>query len=180
MVTEKALEGRFVNLRPVEEEDAEFILRLRNNPEISKFLPPLDVTVDQQKNWIAKQRCDNDSYYFIIEDKNNHPIGTISVYNICSDHAESGRFCSIGDSIQNSEASLLHCEFIFNRLSLDYLDIWVYKDNKPVLAFNKAFGCEWDGESTDEKGEVFLYGKLTKLNFQHKSTIIERNINRIK
>lgn len=180
MIAEEILEGKFVNLRPVKEEDAEFILRLRNNPEISKFLPPLNITVEQQKNWITKQRRDDDSYYFIIEDKNNHPIGTISVYNICGDHAESGRFCSIGDSIQNSEASLLHCEFIFNRLNLDYLDIWVYKDNKPVLAFNKAFGCEWDGEDIDDKGLFFLYGKLTKLNFQHKSAKIKRNINRIK
>ena len=53
MVYEGILEGRFVNLRPVTKEDAEFILEIRNNPEISKFLPSLKATkLDRQ----AKKR----------------------------------------------------------------------------------------------------------------------------
>ena len=102
MVYEGILEGRFVNLRPVTKEDAEFILGIRNNPEISKYLPSLNVTVDQQQSWIDKQRNDINSYYFIIEDKTKMRIGTISVYNIIENHAEVGRFCSFGNSIQNS------------------------------------------------------------------------------
>ena len=75
MVYEGILEGRFVNLRPVTKEDAEFILEIRNNPEISKFLPSLNATVDQQQSWIDKQRNDINSYYFIIEDKTKMRIG---------------------------------------------------------------------------------------------------------
>ena len=43
MVYEGILEGRFVNLRPVTKEDAEFILEIRNNPEISKYINTMRV-----------------------------------------------------------------------------------------------------------------------------------------
>lgn len=180
MVYEGIIEGKFVNLRSVKEEDAEFILNIRNNPNISKYLPKLNVSVEQQKNWIAKQRSDKDSFYFVIEDKSSKVIGTISVYNIVNNHSEVGRFCSLGNSIQNSEAALLQDDFIFYYLKLDYLDIWVYKGNKPVLALNKGFGCIWEGENKDENGEPFLYGKLTKENYEIKSKKIRRNIEIIK
>lgn len=180
MVYEGILEGRFVNLRPVTKEDAEFILGIRNNPEISKYLPSLNVTVDQQQSWIDKQRNDINSYYFIIEDKTKMRIGTISVYNIIENHAEVGRFCSFGNSIQNSEAALMLDNFIFQKLGVDYLDIWVYKDNKPVLALNKGLGCVWEGESEDKGGFPYLYGTLTKEGFEKKSQKIRTNLSKIK
>ena len=151
MVYEGILEGRFVNLRPVTKEDAEFILEIRNNPEISKFLPSLNATVDQQQSWIDKQRNDINSYYFIIEDKTKMRIGTTSVYN-----------------------------FIFQKLGINYLDIWVYKDNKSVLALNKGLGCVWEGEGEDEKGIPYLYGTLTKEGFDIKSQKIRNNLSKIK
>ena len=175
MVYEGILEGRFVNLRPVTKEDAEFILEIRNNPEISKFLPSLNATVDQQQSWIDKQRNDINSYYFIIEDKTKMRIGTTSVYNIIEN-----RFCSFGNSIQNSEAALMLDDFIFQKLGINYLDIWVYKDNKSVLALNKGLGCVWEGEGEDEKGIPYLYGTLTKEGFDIKSQKIRNNLSKIK
>lgn len=180
MVYEGVLEGKFVNLRSVMKEDAEFILKIRNNPEISKFLPPLNVTIEQQQRWINNQRSDNDSYYFIIEDKRKKQIGTMSVYNIQENHAEVGRSCSWGNSIQNSEAALILDDFIFQKLGIDYLDIWVYKDNKPTLALNKGLGCIWDGEREDEKGIPYLYGTLTKERFKIKSKKIRNNLSKIR
>lgn len=180
MVYEGVLGGKFVNLRSAMKEDAEFILKIRNNPEISEFLPSLNVTVDQQQEWINHQRNDSDSYYFIIEDKTKRRIGTISVYNIKENHAEVGRFCSFGNSIQSSEAALILNDFIFQNLGVDYLDIWVYKDNIPVLALNKGLGCEWKGESMDEKGVSYFYGILTKKGFDTKSLKIRNNLSKIK
>lgn len=180
MVYDKVLEGKFVNLRSVKPEDAEFILRLRNTPEIIKFLPSLKVSVEDQRYWIINQMADKDSYYFIIEDKDNNPIGTISIYNIEDNHAETGRFCSIGNSIHNSEAALLCDDFAFGTIKLDYLDVWVYSGNKPVIAFNQALGCIWEGEKLDTYGEPFKFGKITKTNFNIKSIKIRKNIDRIK
>lgn len=176
MVYNGILQGKFSNLRSVTENDAAFILEMRNNPEISKRIPPLRISVEQQRTWITNQRADSDSYYFIIEDKKHCNIGTVSVYNIVDGHAEVGRFCSLGDAVKNSEAALLINDFNFYTLKLEYLDIWVYKDNKPVISLNKGFGCEWDGEETGKDGISYLYGIMTKQNYELKAKKIRDNL----
>ena len=40
MVYNGIIEGKFTNLRSATENDAAFILEVRNNPEISKRIPP--------------------------------------------------------------------------------------------------------------------------------------------
>lgn len=178
MVYEGILEGKFVNLRSVREEDAEFILSIRNNPEISKYLPPLDVTVEQQKNWIAKQRNDDDSYYFIIEEKGSRRIlGTISVYDIVSNHGESGRLCSIGESYDSIEAMSLFNSFVFNILHLDYLTGWVIDENKTVSSLNKRLGYISNGRSVSKDGLECETLVLTKENYLLKARKIKEIIN---
>ena len=49
MVYYKAIEGKFVHLRAVQLEDAEFILKIRNDKEISKILE------DFYNHFISKQ-----------------------------------------------------------------------------------------------------------------------------
>lgn len=162
MYIDYKLEGKYVNLRSVTEDDAEFILEVRNNPQISKYLPPLNVTVEQQSQWITKQRADKDSYYFILETPDLTPIGTLSVYDIVDDHGEGGRSCSIGEPFANIEASVLLNDFTFNTLNLSYATIWVYEGNKSVLALNEAFGYEWTSEKKDSNGLPYKEGILYK------------------
>lgn len=177
MVYVGKVEGIFVNLRSVRVEDANFILTLRNNRIISKYLPPLNVTTEQQQSWIKEQRVDNNSFYFIIEDRFlKTDIGTISIYNIEGNHSECGRFCSLGNFIQNSEAAILLGDFIFENLNLDYLDIWVYKDNKLGRAYDEFLGCVWEGEKIDKRCKPYLYGKLFRENYEIMSKEIKRKI----
>lgn len=161
MYIDYKLEGKYVNLRSVTEEDAEFILEIRNNPQISKYLPPLNVTIEQQRQWITKQRADQDSYYFLMTTPDGEPIGCISVYDIEGDMAETGRFCSFGDPYSNIEACVLLNDFCFHNLGLKKIHIWVYEGNKPVIALNKSFGYKWTETKTDDKGESFKVGILT-------------------
>lgn len=162
MYIDYKLEGKYVNLRSVTEDDAEFILDIRNNPQVSKYLPPLNVTVEQQRQWITKQRADRDSYYFILETPDSTPIGTLSIYDIVDDHGEGGRSCSIGEPFANIEASVLLNDFTFSTLGLSYATIWVYEGNKSVLALNEAFGYKWTSEKTDSDGQPYKEGILYK------------------
>ncbi len=159
MYIDYKLEGKYVNLRSVTEDDAEFILDIRNNPQISKYLPPLNVTVEQQRQWITKQRADNDSYYFVLEslhgDKKGEVIGTISIYDIDGNHGESGRTCSLGDPFESIEAHILFFDFIFCKLNLDYTTGWVYEENKGVIAMNNSYGIEWVGNKVDSNGQPY-------------------------
>ena len=162
MYIDYKLEGKYVTLRSVEESDAEFILSVRNDPRISKYLPPLNVTVEQQRQWIAKQRADKDSYYFLMETPQGEPIGTQGIYDIIDNHGECGRYCCIGEPKAAVEASFLLSDFVFNRLKLDYTTIWVYEGNKSVLALNYSYGYEWTESRVDEKGEPFRVGILKR------------------
>ena len=56
MVYSKKIQGRYVDLRSVTEEDAKFTLAIRQEPEFVKFLPRLDITIEQQKAWIRKHK----------------------------------------------------------------------------------------------------------------------------
>lgn len=175
MYIDYKLKGKYVTLRSVEESDAEFILSVRNNPRISKYLPPLNITIEQQQKWISKQRADNDSYYFLLETPIGEPIGTLSIYDIVDNHGEGGRSCCIGEPFASIEASVLLNDFIFNTLKLSYTIIWVYEGNKAVLSLNKSFGYEWQECRTDEKGEPFRVGKLTKDNYlNNRNSILKK------
>ena len=89
MVYDKVLSGKFVELHSVTPEDAEFILKLRQNDEIARYLHRIDNSVEQQIDWIKlHQKLDGD-YYFLIWSKNTRErLGTISLYDKKDDHCE--------------------------------------------------------------------------------------------
>lgn len=62
MRTEK-IEGCFVNLRIAEEADADFTLKARQNKEKNKYIPSIEVSIEQQKAWIRKQIDSEDCYF---------------------------------------------------------------------------------------------------------------------
>ena len=89
MFVDKPLVGETVELRACDARDAEFTLSLRNDPRMAGFIPPLDISIDEQKKWIRMQREKAGDYFFIIWDKKlGKRIGTISVYDIDGDTAE--------------------------------------------------------------------------------------------
>lgn len=176
MYIDYKLEGKYVTLRSVEESDAEFILSVRNDPRISKYLPPLNVTVEQQRQWIAKQRADKDSYYFLMLLPNGDPIGSISVYDIEGETAETGRFCSLGDPMSNIETCLMLNDFCFDVIGLKSVHIWVYEGNKSVIALNQSFGYVWTDSKKDIKGEPFKVGVLTQSKWLEKKEKIQKRI----
>ena len=162
MYIDYKLEGIHTNLRSVKENDAEDILKLRNDPRITEFLPPLNITIEQQKQWIAKQRADKESYYFIIEDKQGRSVGTVGFYDLEGDHAETGRYCCIGDVQHSVEASVLEFDFVYDVVGLSYLTSWVYEENKPVVSLTKNYGFECVEVTTADDGRPCYLFKQTK------------------
>ena len=62
------LKGMFVGLRSVTENDAEFILKIRTDEKLAKFLNKTSPDIEMQKTWIRGQIARDGDYYFIIED----------------------------------------------------------------------------------------------------------------
>lgn len=84
------IEGRYVDLRSVEEGDAEFTLEIRQDPEFTRFLPRIENTLEQQKNWIQHQRNKEGDYFFVVQNKAGERIGTIGLFDVTDIQCEGG------------------------------------------------------------------------------------------
>lgn len=165
MVYNGILEGRFVTLRSVEEKDAEFTLALRQDPNLTKFLPKLNISLEQQTAWIRKQRELEGDYYFVVENKKGNKIGVIGVYNVVGDCAETGRIAMIGNAFESIEAQLLSFDFAFDILGLEKTVNYVMADNIHALRFSQMFGSQSSKPFKDSDGNMRIDGVITKVSY---------------
>lgn len=119
-------------IRFVEEEDASFIVKLRNNPSLSRYLNSTSVNIDDQVNWIRNYKIkekNNKEYYFIIFE-NGIRKGLYRLYNI------NNVSITIGSWLFDS------CEYKYLPILTDLLmwDIVFYGLNKPVILFETHKG----------------------------------------
>lgn len=162
MVYEGVLEGRFVNLRSVREDDAEFTLGLRQDPMLTQFIPRLNISLEQQKAWIRKQRTIDGDYFFLFTDKKTNPLGVLGVYDIIDDHGETGRIASRGNSFQSIEAQLLCFDFIFNILHLNYTTDYVFSENVHARRLSLLFGAQFSAPEEDANGNMICRAVIDK------------------
>ena len=55
MYVREIFEGKYILLRSVKEEDAEFILKLRTDDKMNNFVHKVDNDVKKEKSWIRNQ-----------------------------------------------------------------------------------------------------------------------------
>jgi RimJ/RimL family protein N-acetyltransferase len=159
MIYKEIIKGKFVYLVAAQVEDTEFILSLRNNPALNKYISKTENNIEKQRQWIAKQQERKGDYYFIIKDKDNSKIGTISIYNIENKEGEFGRWLLNGNSIHALESALLIHEFGFYVLDLDIIYSYTVIENKKVINFHKRFGASLSNETKEHPIEGFLMQK---------------------
>lgn len=175
MAVTEPLIGKFVNLRCVEVSDAKFTLEIRNDPELTKYIPKVNGTATTQEAWIAKQRLSNDDYFFIIENKYGEPIGTIGCYdiNFKDSTCETGRFISRGEVYENIEASLMMFDLVFDKLQITYIVSNVDERNKKVVSLNRKFGAVYNNV-VEMNGWNSLSGFINKKNYVSKREKISK------
>lgn len=140
MIYPKIIQGKTVILRPVQEEDAEFIIQLRQAEEIRRYLHTLDITVEAEREWIRKHNALEGDYNFIICDKTEKPVGMISLYNIHDGEGEPGRLASFGSAPQNIEACLLINDIGFEEFGLNRMVGCVVAQNTKVISMQQKIG----------------------------------------
>ena len=145
----RVLKGEFVNLRPLQLHDTEPTFRWRH-AQRAKFLNAGAVTVEQQAAWIAGRPASE--YNFIIELKNGHPVGMLSLIDIDATNrrGEPGRFL-IGDEKAAKgvpvavESMKLLYELAFEQLGLIRLYGIVAANNHLMLKWQKYLGMKEEG-----------------------------------
>ena len=155
MVTEDII-GKYVTLRSAAEEDAAFALAIRQDPNMTKFLPRLEISLEQEIDWIRRQRKMQGDYFFIVRNKKEERVGVLGLYDFRNDTAGIGRVAMKGGFRANREAFLLTMRFAFKNLGLKKLDDWVYAENERAIKFFQFFGAHMDEPQFDEQRKIFL------------------------
>lgn len=153
MITEDII-GRYVTLSSATIEDAAFALAIRQDPDMTKFLPRLDISLEQEINWISRQRKVPGDYFFIVRNKKDERVGVLGLYDFFGDTAGIGRIAMRGGFYANREAFLLTMRFGFKNLGLKKLADWVYAENVRAIKFFNFFGAHMSEPYFDEQRKI--------------------------
>ncbi|MDU2353340.1 MAG: GNAT family protein [Anaerococcus sp.] len=137
------LEGKNVSLRTVELEDLDYLNKWKNTEEVFKYLGGgfYPVSKDTQSQWMNSIiDTTNGNIRYIIQNKQNQPIGFIGLYSIHDIYrtAEIGLY--IGEINEQKkghayEAYQLFENYIMNYLNIRKLKAYVVEINSPAVSF---------------------------------------------
>lgn len=154
-----------LTVRLVNEDDAEYILKLRTDPKLGMFLSTTQNDVEKQKQWIRDYKLrekEGTDYYFVYLHEGVR-IGLNRIYNINGKTATSGSWiCSPGLPFELPLLTVVIIREIFFEileLDIDYMD--TRKENKKVIKLHHLLGAHKTGENNID---VFHY--LTKEDFK--------------
>lgn len=159
----------------VTDEDAAFILKLRNDPTLSKHLSETSNQLKDQIDWIKKykkrERQGIEFYILCIDPKTNRKLGLNRLYNFTDKEFEIGSWLYEPDlEISTSVlGDLVARSFAYEVFNYPACVFNVRKENKSVLRYHLAF--KPDVISEDEKN---LYFRLSIENFTiHKNKLLK-------
>lgn len=131
-------------LRPVRTEDAAFIVALRTDPALNRFVHEVSPRIENQVAWLEQYFRRVGDYYFIVEKADSlDPQGTIGLYDTASEShcPEWGRWMLKRDSMAALESAWLIHEIGFSKLRLPQLCSRTLAENKAVISFHDSFGA---------------------------------------
>jgi RimJ/RimL family protein N-acetyltransferase len=154
--------GEHSYYRPVQIEDAQFILDLRSDPKLNKYISATPPLLEDQEEWIKRyfeRNLKGKDYYFIACDLTGTPSGTVRVYDVQDKEATGGSWVvkpnsSIGLSL---ESFLVPMYMTFEILGKDIMNIDVRMENKRVLRWHEMCGALFIKE--DQLNKYYNYDR---------------------
>lgn len=135
------IEGCSFRLRPIGDSDASFVVELRSNSELNRFLHTGALDVESQISWFQEYYERANDYYFVIErNADARPEGVISIYDILGGHGEWGRWILLPGSLAAVESAWLIYRGAFEYLDLDSLYCRTVAVNEKVVSFHDSCG----------------------------------------
>ena len=154
-------------LRPVTMEDAAFIVELRSDPVLNRYLHEISPRVDVQVAWLERYFARPDEYYFIVEHADSgERHGTIGIYDVekAAASAEWGRWILKQGSMAALESAWLVYEAGFSKLGLATLSSRTLVENTCVVSFHDSFGASRIGILKDH----FVVGGERRSAIEHR------------
>lgn len=134
------IKGKFVSLRSITVDDAEFSYAIRADKNNRDTVGQLAPNVEAQREYIKKQIDTPGDYYFVVLDRNGNRIGLTGVYDIHGEMGEIGREVNNGEPMETMEATLLLNDFCLNVLKLKKICYVIYSNNKKNISNAKKRG----------------------------------------
>jgi len=130
--------------RLVEESDAAFILGLRTDPKLSRYLSPTGGELTAQTEWIRAYKTREAlgrEYYFLYADAAGKPLGVFRLYDITGKTVTSGSWLASpgNDEFASIKADLFLSKLIFEDLLFDKCLIDVRKANQKMVRYHRLF-----------------------------------------
>jgi RimJ/RimL family protein N-acetyltransferase len=153
-------EGFGVRLRPVEMEDAAFIVWLRNLNHARGRVGDSATDTAAQQSWLKDYFQREGDYYFIIETSRGIAVGAYGIYDRTGDSAESGRWIVRTDVPAAVPSAILAFEIAFEKLQLRELRVKTVSTNTNVLSLNRKLGFR---QTQVEPGARIIGGQAVDL-----------------
>jgi len=147
-----------LSLRLIDFCDAKFILDLRSDYELNKFLQKFNASLDNQVEWIKNYKYKeekNKEFYFIIEEDSSKKIGTIRSHDIDYKKSEFELGSFIVDKNRSSYrnaapyALSLFFDFHFNKLGLEACHFYCKNINEKAKNFYLRYGVNLVKQDSD-------------------------------
>lgn len=129
MVYPEVIHGKFVDLRSITLDDAEFSYNIRADKKNAATVGQLAESIEAQRKYIEWQMQEPNDYYFVVLNKQGERIGLYGVYDIHDGMAEVGREVNIGEPAERMETPLLVGDFCRDVLNLNCVCSVIYSNN---------------------------------------------------
>lgn len=162
-----------IEVRLVNEEDTPFILSLRADKWLTRFIHPTDNDENKQRQWIRDYKireAEGKDYYFIYS-KEGIPFGLNRIYNIDGFSCTSGSWlCKPGSPVNLSvPIAIINRDIMFDMLGLKEDNFDVRKGNLKVQKFHLMTGSVKTGETELD----FLYQATPETHIKGKKKILK-------
>jgi RimJ/RimL family protein N-acetyltransferase len=137
------VEGCAYRLRPVSDNDAGFIIKLRSDPELNRFLHLTSPSIEAQLEWLTNYYSRPGDWYFVLERRYDSTAeGLISLYGFDTyeGSAEWGRWILRKDSMAAVESAMLIYRFAFEELCMREVYCRTAAENQSVVSFHDSCG----------------------------------------
>jgi RimJ/RimL family protein N-acetyltransferase len=137
------IDGLAFRLRPIDDSDATFVINLRSDPGLSRFMHATPLSIENQLSWQAHYYERPGDWYFVLERRcNRRPEGLVSLYDHDTQQrcAEWGRWILRPNSLGAVESAWLIYRCAFEQLNLSEVYCRTVADNQSVVSFHDSCG----------------------------------------
>jgi hypothetical protein len=165
-----------LHVRLVMEDDAAYIINLRTDAQISRFINKIDNDVEKQREWIQeykKREKEGLDYYFIYF-YSDVPIGLNRLSDIKENEFTGGSFV-FNKGVQFElplYATLIQLDIAFNLLFKEVGYGYTRQVNKKVVKYHKIMGISHMTEDAEN-----VYFEYSRDLFNQRKSIIENMLN---